>query len=219
MDYPTTYSETEDLDEGETEVKTDGRAGVRTVVYSEVRHDGKLRSRERISSKITTAPRAEVVLRGTRAGETSEEVGEQESPGTSGGGVESTAFITGYTYWDNSPPGSAQIARPVLHDRAGGVGTYRDPITVAVGTGSGGPEFAFGTKFYLPDLKKYFIVEDICGACSRDRPGSDYTLDIWLDGRDRSSGAATSCSYEVTGLQPAVRNPSPGLPVAQGSVC
>ena len=42
-------------------------------------------------------------------------------------------FLTGYSYWDNTPPGSAAIARPVVHRRAGGTGTYSDPITIAVG--------------------------------------------------------------------------------------
>ena len=43
------------------------------------------------------------------------------------------AYLTGYSFWDNTPPGSAAIARPVIHRRAGGSGTYGDPITIAVG--------------------------------------------------------------------------------------
>ena len=35
-----------------------------------------------------------------------------------------SAWVTGYTYWDNTPPGSATIARPVVHDEAGGIGTW-----------------------------------------------------------------------------------------------
>ena len=225
--YSTTYEETDDLDPGDTKAKTDGRTGVRTTVHSEVRHDGKLESRDLISSKITTAPRTKVVLRGTGV-ETSESEtsdsgddssSEERSAGATSGGDKGTAFVTGYTWWDNSPPGSAQISRPVLHERAGGKGTYRDPITVAVGYTSDGPDFAYGTRFYLPDLKKYFIVEDICGACHRARAGTDYTLDIWLDGRDLSSSRATSCTHRVTGKQPVIRKPGSGLPVASGSVC
>ena len=42
-----------------------------------------------------------------------------------------TAYLTGYSYWDNTPPGSSAIARPVVHRRAGGSGTYNDPVTIA----------------------------------------------------------------------------------------
>jgi len=132
-----------------------------------------------------------------------------------GGGRRSEVFVTGYTYWDNSPPGSAQIAQPQIHDRAGGVGTWKDPLTVAVGAG----RFDFGTRFYLPELKKYLIVEDLCGACSDRRGGGAYTLDVWIDGSDLSSAGAASCASRVTGLQPAIEDPRSNLPVASGSVC
>ncbi len=82
-----------------------------------------------------------------------------------------------------------------------------------------GPRFAFGTKFYLPELKKYFIVEDLCGACSDGRNGGAYTLDIWLDGSHLSSGGATACAAKVTGLAPAIKDPDSDLPVDSGSVC
>ena len=40
--FSTTYEDTNDLDRGDTKAKTDGKSGVRTIVYSEVRHNGKL---------------------------------------------------------------------------------------------------------------------------------------------------------------------------------
>jgi resuscitation-promoting factor RpfB len=214
--YSTAYTKTNDLDRGDTKVKTKGKKGVRTTVFTEVHHNGKLQSRKQTRSKITTAARTKVVLRGTRKPKPKKEPASSSRSVRNSGGTRSTAFVTGYTYWDNSPPGSAQIARPVLHKRAGGSGTYRNPITVAVGFG---PEFAFGTRFYLPKLKKYFIVEDLCGACGRSRAGAAYTIDIWLDGRNLSRGRAAACSYRVTGKQTAIRKPSSGLPVRSGSVC
>ncbi len=215
VEFKTTYRDTKKLDEGETEVKTKGADGVRTTVYTEVRHNGKLESRKQTSSTITIEPRTKVVLRGTRETKSVIDGGEPADVGN-GGGQRSNVFVTGYTYWDNSPPGSAQIARSVIHDRAGGNGTWKDPITVAVGFG---PRFAFGTKFYLPELKKYFIVEDLCGACSDGRNGGAYTLDIWLDGSHLSSGGASSCAAKITGTQPAIKDPSSDLPVDSGSVC
>lgn len=44
-----------------------------------------------------------------------------------------TVFLTGYSYWDNTPPASAIIGRPVIHTIAAGIGTYDDPVTLAVG--------------------------------------------------------------------------------------
>jgi resuscitation-promoting factor RpfB len=231
VDHATRYSDTDDLDRGDTKVKARGKDGVRTIVYTEVWHNGKLKSRKQTSSKITTKPRAEVVLRGTRvaeeesesnatSGSSSDKSGSGGSAAaSSGGGTRGTAFVTGYSYWDNTPPGSAQISHPVLHSRAGGSGTYGDPITVAVGYDSSGPDFAYGTRFYLPDLDKYFIVEDICGACGSSRSGTDYTLDIWVDGSDTSSSGVRSCMNSITGAAPVIRNPSSGLPVDSGPVC
>lgn len=43
-----------------------------------------------------------------------------------------TVFLTGYSYWDNTPPASAIIGRPVLHEVAAGVGTYDDPVTLRI---------------------------------------------------------------------------------------
>lgn len=129
------------------------------------------------------------------------------------------AFITGYTWYDNSPPGSAAIARPVIHRTAGGVGTYADPITMAVGYTSAGMDIPAGTRFYLPKMKKYFIVEDKCGACHRHSADVTYKLDIWLDGRNRSKASARSCAYSITGKQPVVRQPPNNLPVKRGAVC
>ncbi|MDN5762071.1 MAG: ubiquitin-like domain-containing protein [Microlunatus sp.] len=213
VDFDTTYKNSSRLDRGQTKVRHKGAAGVRTSVFTEIRHNGKLVSRHKTRSAVTTKPKNEVVLRGTR--ETSVLDGGKPAKVGDGGGRRSQIFVTGYTYWDNSPPGSAQIARPQIHDRAGGAGTWKDPVTVAVQSG----RFSFGTRFYLPELKKYFIVEDLCGACNDGRGGGAYTLDIWLDGSHLSSGGAESCAARVTGLQSAIEDPRSNLPVDSGSVC
>ena len=185
VDFATTYRKTKKLDQGQSKVLRAGVKGKRTVVTTEVRHNGTLVSREQTSSRITTKPKNAVVLRGTKPVRSVLRGGEPADVGD-GGGTRSEIFTTGYTYWDNSPPGSAQIARPILHDRAGGTGTWKDPITVAVQAG----RFEFGTRFYLPELKKYFVVEDLCGACYDGRNGGAFTLDLWVDGSHLSSGGA-----------------------------
>lgn len=130
-----------------------------------------------------------------------------------------TVFTTGYTWWDNSPPGSAAIAHPVIHKTAGGVGTYADPITLAVAYSGRTPQFPYGTRFYLPKWKKYFIVEDICGACDRVPSNVEYKIDLWLDARNLSREAARQCTYRNTGTTTAVKNPPRGLAVSTARIC
>jgi 3D (Asp-Asp-Asp) domain-containing protein len=67
-----------------------------------------------------------------------------------------SAETTFYGARDNCPPG-ADIAYPVIHKQAGGVGTYTDPITFA------GDKSCFkpGTRLYIPHFQKYFT-SNIC---------------------------------------------------------
>lgn len=148
-------------------------------------------------------------------------------------------FLTGYSWHDNTPAGS-EISHPVVHRRAGGSGTYADPITVAVGHTRVGRadvlDFAAGTRFYVPSLRRYLVVEDTCGDGSRpqDRPCHDLStapsgarawLDVWLDGRSVSAATATACARQLTGLRPVIMRPradypvGPGRGILQGGTC
>lgn len=127
------------------------------------------------------------------------------------------AWITGYTFWDNTPPGSAAIARPVIHDAAGGVGTWEDPITIAVGRGHAGWHYAPGTRIYLEGLEKYAVVEDLCGACGTGRSGRPH-LDLYIGGQNTSARTANACAMKITAVQAIVVNPAPGYTVAPGEV-
>lgn len=127
------------------------------------------------------------------------------------------AWITGYTYWDNSPPGSAAIARPTVHDKAGGIGTWEDPITLAVGRGNAGWHYPPGTRIYLEDFKKYAVVEDLCGACGAGRKGRRH-FDLYLGGQNTTARAAHSCALKITAVRPVVVYPGPDYPVTPGEV-
>jgi hypothetical protein len=78
---------------------------------------------------------------------------------------------------DNDPPNSANIANPVLHQQAGGTGTFEDPVSFA----SDPKDFAPGTKIYVPDLQKYFIMEDNC-AHAMQNPNDQLQVDLWTGG-------------------------------------
>lgn len=139
------------------------------------------------------------------------------------------AYLTGYSYWDNTPPGSAAIARPVIHRRAGGTGTYEDPITIAVGHSIVGGrqtlDFPAGTRFYIGALRKYAIVEDVCGDGPRPQNGpchSGYNglpwLDIYVGGQQHGAAAANECMRRITAVHTFIINPVQGYPVIPGEL-
>lgn len=141
------------------------------------------------------------------------------------------AYITAYTWFDNTPAGSPEISHPVLHKKAGGTGTYEDPVTIAVGhslaTGEDVLDFPAGTRIYLPDVRRYFIVEDTCGdgPTPENRPchsGADkhhdasVWIDMWIGGEQESTSFARRCARQVTGVRTAVFNPGADYLVASG---
>lgn len=139
------------------------------------------------------------------------------------------AYLTGYSFWDNTPRGSSQIARPVVHRQAGGSGSYQDPVTLAVGHvkhgGRSVMDFPAGTRFYIPRLQKYAIVEDLCGDGNTPQYGPCHSghkghvwLDIYVDGKIAGGQAADRCMRSLTGIQTVIINPSPGRPVQRGPI-
>jgi 3D (Asp-Asp-Asp) domain-containing protein len=116
--------------------------------------------------------------------------------------------ITFYAARDNDPPGSRVIAYPTLHREAGGTGTFADPLTFAAAAGS----FKPGTKIYVPDVQRYFILEDSCAGCS----GSQVDLwagpatDVGVIACEQSLTRAGSRAYQV--------NPPVGLRALTGDL-
>ncbi|KQN88722.1 hypothetical protein [Arthrobacter sp. Leaf69] len=119
----------------------------------------------------------------------------------------------------------------MLHKKAGGTGTYADPVTIAVGhsleTGKDVLDVPAGTRIYLPDVRRYFIVEDTCGDgpvpeegpchAGADEHGDTSTwLDIWIGGEGESEAFADDCTEQVTGVRAAVFHPADNFVVASG---
>jgi len=102
-------------------------------------------------------------------------------------------YVTYYGFSDNTPPGPA-IAYPAsrnsttLHESAGGVGTFQDPMTFAAD-----PNFlSVGTKIYLSYIRKYAIMEDLCATC-----GAGH-VDIWMDSDGSHESELYACQNRFT---------------------
>jgi LysM repeat protein len=139
----------------------------------------------------------------------------QAPPAKHVAGKQTKIDLTGYSWQDNTPAGSAKVSSPILHRTAGGQGTYADPITVAVPGSAGSAELKPGTRFYLPSVRRYVIVEDT-GASPPS--ATDIHLDMWIDGRTGTRSATDACMDRVTGTVPAELDPPPGRPVLTGPI-
>jgi hypothetical protein len=94
---------------------------------------------------------------------------------------------------------------------AGGVGSYADPITAAVGMGN--RRMRVGARLYSPYLKKYLVVEHVCPTCN-----PEIAVVVWLDSSNRDDPAAVRArAQQLTDGASANRDiiidPRPGLPV------
>jgi hypothetical protein len=137
------------------------------------------------------------------------------TPPASGTGTTANVTITFYGSWDNDPPSSTDIAYPVIHDKAGGTGTYEDPLTFASPAGDGAYEI--GTKIYVPFVQKYFIKEDQC-AVSWTAPegcGAVTMVDLYV-GNPSDAEAVVECENSLTpgGDTEIMINPPAGLTVS-----
>jgi hypothetical protein len=139
------------------------------------------------------------------------------------------AYVTGYSYWDNTPPSTVEISHPVRHRFAGGMGTFSNPVTMAIGhqiiAGEDILDIPAGTLFYLPRLRKYAIIEDTCGdgptpqngPCHSGKKGLIW-LDIYVDGVSADKSISDACMRDITGIQPIVMDPGPNMSVVVGPV-
>lgn len=104
----------------------------------------------------------------------------------------------------------------MLHQKAGGVGIFEDPITAAVAAPGGRWEHKPGTRFYVPLVRRYFVVEDF-GSGRGVPAAADTWLDLWIDGRDAGEPATIRCMTSLTGIHRIIIDPEPDHLVAPGS--
>ncbi|WP_426225970.1 hypothetical protein [Pseudarthrobacter sp. DSP2-3-2b1] len=155
-----------------------------------------------------------------------------QSPPVAGELLLPNVYVTAYSWFDNTPAGSPAISHPVLHQTAGGTGTYEDPVTVAVGhsleTGEDVLDIPAGTKIYVPSVRRYFIVEDTCGDGPSPEDGPCHSgaeefgdaslwIDLWIGGEGERAALARSCAKAITGVHTVILNPGGNYLVASGA--
>jgi hypothetical protein len=119
------------------------------------------------------------------------------TPGGGSTGTSRQVQITFYGSYDNDPKGSLGIAHPVIHQEAGGTGTYADPLTFASPAGTGA--YKWGQIIYVPSVQKYFIREDECAVSwtAPDGCGDVDMVDLYV-GNPSSVEAVTKCEEALT---------------------
>ena len=119
------------------------------------------------------------------------------TPTPPAGGSSKKVEITYYGSYDNDPAGSTDIAHPVIHDEAGGTGTYDDPLTFASPAGSG--PYSWGQIIYVPSVQKYFIREDECATSwtAPDGCGPVSHVDLYI-GNPSDNKSVLACEEALT---------------------
>lgn len=130
------------------------------------------------------------------------------------GTVIHNAYTTGYGWPDNSPPGTIVSGR----GRAGGIGTFANPITIAVGYRGAVPDYPYGTRFYIPNVRRYFVVQDTCAECHATPRGSSTWVDMWSGGNGSNNARVLACESAITGNHTIIRNPDAHRPVVRGAL-
>jgi 3D (Asp-Asp-Asp) domain-containing protein len=150
-----------------------------------------LTPRPKITPKVTSIPVTSTPTQNQSQVQTTNPTSTQPPTATSvpqADGNMIDVYVTYYGWADNDPPGKA-IAYPKSsypsskHEEAGGSGSFDDPITFA----SDPRVFPVGTKIYVPYIKKYVIMEDLCASCSGNH------IDIWMESNNSFSSQLLAC--------------------------
>jgi hypothetical protein len=129
-----------------------------------------------------------------------------------------TITVKYYGWADQSPPG-AELSAPKIHTKAGGVGTYADPISVSADL-SVSPS---GTIIYIPAFQKYLVVEDgveCAPDCTTATAAGSREFDIWTQSNASTPSATGSpidkCQtfLETTLQRTVIYNPDANRPVS-----
>jgi hypothetical protein len=75
-----------------------------------------------------------------------------------------------------------------------------------------------GTRFYIPNVRKYFITEDTCAACHNRPSGVSTWVDMWVGGNGSNNAGVLACENKLTGIHTIIRYPDAMRVVVSGSL-
>src|SRR6185437_6735281 len=110
--------------------------------------------------------------------------------------------------------GTGIISNATIHEFANeDLGTYERPGTLATDASFLTP----GTKVYVPELERYYVMEDTCVECSEDWSQNKLHVDLYVSGTGHQLAACEDrLTMESTEI---IINPPSDLPVKAGSAC
>jgi hypothetical protein len=80
------------------------------------------------------------------------------------------------------------------------------------------PDYPYGTKFYIPNVRRYFVVQDTCAECHVTPSGSSTWVDMWTGGNGTNNAGVLACEDAVTGNHTIIRNPDANRAVVPGAL-
>lgn len=154
------------------------------------------------------------------------------TPPTTGSQATVQIYDTFYGWPDNTPHNSSILS---TGGQASGDGTYANPITAASGyvtkNGQVILDYPYGTKIYIPNERKYFVIADECGDVTDgsipchtdvDHPGVPQ-IDLWAGGVGSKNGTSAgnsvvTCEEDHTRINTVIFNPASNYVVVSGNV-
>ena len=130
-----------------------------------------------------------------------------------------SSYVTFYGFDDNDDGhpthlGTGIISNAAIHGFANeDLGTYERPGTLATDASFLAP----GTKVYVPELERYYVMEDTCVECSEDWSQNKPHVDLYVSGTGPQLAA---CEDRLTmDNTEIIIDPPSNLPVKAGSAC
>ena len=130
-----------------------------------------------------------------------------------------SSYVTFYGFDDNDDGhpthlGTGIISHATIHGFANeDLGTYERPGTLATDASFLTP----GTKVYVPELERYYVMEDTCVECSEDWSQNKPHVDLYVAGTGHQLAA---CEDRLTmDNTEIIIDPPSNLPVKAGSAC
>jgi len=139
-----------------------------------------------------------------------------------GPGDATLVTLTFYGARDNCPPGGdiaypKSDGNPTVHDKAGGTGSWADPITFAGADPkqTTGSPVTIGQRVYVPHLQKYFCMEDECEECTHNwKKAMKIHIDLFIGPSELVNGSIIACEDTLTPAHqlPVLLSPNATMP-------